>query len=112
MTSAHNDRALQLHFALFDGSGGCVLKPPEMRAAPRDAKKRAEDVTSKDATGSSSEDVKAETAKGKGVEGTCSARAKSSKGKGKAAAGAKSKSSAADAATMDKENVPAGQAER
>ena len=26
-----NDLAVQLHFALFDGSGGYVLKPPEMR---------------------------------------------------------------------------------
>ena len=28
------DLAVQLHFALFNGTGGCALKPAEMRARP------------------------------------------------------------------------------
>ena len=34
LNMSHNDLAVQLHFALFNGSSGFVLKPPEMRAAP------------------------------------------------------------------------------
>ena len=39
-----NDLAVQLHFALFNGSGGFGLKPAEMRAA----KQHTEDSTRSD----------------------------------------------------------------
>ena len=34
LNMSNPDLAAQLHFALFDGSGGYVLKPKEMRTAP------------------------------------------------------------------------------
>lgn len=44
LNMSNNDVALQLHFALFSGSGGYILKPPGMRTpaeigdAPRDSR--------------------------------------------------------------------------
>ena len=37
LNMSNNDLPVQLHFALFRGSGGYVLKPPEMRSALQDA---------------------------------------------------------------------------
>ena len=54
LNMSNNDLPVQLHFALFHGSGGYVLKPPEMLLGEEKSRERRERTCSRERTRSSS----------------------------------------------------------
>jgi len=49
LNMSHNDFAMQLHFALFNGSRGYLIKPPEMRGIATTTVQNRQEDTSRDA---------------------------------------------------------------